>query len=215
MGRFSVLIRGRRSRNHRVGRQEPKSDCGRVCDQWRVRTTIACKRVRSPTPRSPRNVQSSRGASAISYLPGGHVLVGHRDNSLRVYDARTKKAICCYQLYENPIKDLSVHSSGQFAATCSENDQCSTVIDLVNGITLTTFTMKTAVKSAAFLTVSHDRRLRDQPMVSLISNIMSLIDNFLPALSAAGKRIRYLRLPLSPWQESQVEHLQYLSDKTA
>ncbi|XP_003737900.1 POC1 centriolar protein homolog A [Galendromus occidentalis] len=92
------------------------------------------------------------GASAISYLPGGHVVVGHRDNSLRVYDARTKKSICCYQLYENPIRDLSVHSSGQFAATCSETDQCSTVIDLVNGITLTTFTMKIPLKSATFLT---------------------------------------------------------------
>ncbi|OQR74541.1 POC1 centriolar proteinA-like, partial [Tropilaelaps mercedesae] len=106
---------------------------------------------RSPNPIGSISSHCGGGASALGYLAEGHLVVGHRDNNLRVFDARTKKALATYHVYENPIRSLSLHRSGQFVATACPEDQCVSIIDLLNGAPLTTFTIKMPVKQALFL----------------------------------------------------------------
>lgn len=90
----------------------------------------------------------------MSYLPEGHLLVGHRDSNLRVFDARTKKVLATYRVYDKPIRSFSLHTSGHFVATSSTEDQCVSIIDLLDGAPLTTFTVKLPVKQTAFLSVN-------------------------------------------------------------
>lgn len=90
----------------------------------------------------------------MAYLPEGHLVVGHRDNNLRIFDRRTKKAFATYLIGNSPVRSLSLHQSGQFIAAASPKDQSVSVIDLLNGVPLTTFTLKLAVQDAVFLSVS-------------------------------------------------------------
>ncbi|XP_022650385.1 POC1 centriolar protein homolog [Varroa destructor] len=107
--------------------------------------------IRSQNPISAIANHCGGGASSLGFLPEGHLVVGHRDNNLRVFDARTKKVLATYRVYDNPIRSLSLHTSGQFVATSCPEDQCVSIIDLLNGVPLTTFTIKMPVKQALFL----------------------------------------------------------------
>lgn len=97
----------------------------------------------------------------MGYLAEGHLVVGHRDNNLRIFDCRTKKVLASYRVYDNPIRSLCVHQSGHFVVTSSPEDQCVSIIDLLNGAPLTTFTIKMSVKQALFLSVSAFRYWTD------------------------------------------------------